>query len=441
MGVSVREKVKGSGEYWCFVRYQGQRWSVNCGSEDDANDTAKDVRKEIRQGTFDIEAARSARVARAKVEEQNEVQSPLAPTLREFFNDRMLSAWEGSLGTSTYKSYEGSFRIHILPALGDASLPDITRHSIKALIADLRKKPVRSSKNPDASGKDESLPAMASEPARAQQKPMRLLSKETIRNILAALRSALSEAVEDGLIGSNPAVRLGKFYKECQNFHEEIDPFTAEEVSKLLLTTREVFGFEDYVIMLTLFHCGPRAGEVAGLAWPDLDARNRVLVIRRQRTRYAEKRKTKTSKKRSVDVSTVLLAELQALRKKRQAEYLERGKNEIPETMFLTHGVLLKDEKRTEGSPLDMGNWYKRVFWKACDKAGIRRRRLHDTRHTFASLLLGNGESLKYVSAQLGHASIRMTADVYGHLEIGANRAAMDRLPTLQSGQVRNASA
>jgi integrase len=247
--------------------------------------------------------------------------------------------------------------------------------------------------------------------------------------------------VEDGLIGSNPAVRLGKFYKECQNFHEEIDPFTAEEVSKLLLTTREVFGFEDYVIMLTLFHCGPRAGEVAGLAWPDLDARNRVLVIRRQRTRYAEKRKTKTSKKRSVDVSTVLLAELQALRKKRQAEYLERGKNEIPETMFLTHGVLLKDEKRTEGSPLDMGNWYKRVFWKACDKAGIRRRRLHDTRHTFASLLLGNGESLKYVSAQLGHASIRMTADVYGHLEIGANRAAMDRLPTLQSGQVRNASA
>jgi integrase len=248
--------------------------------------------------------------------------------------------------------------------------------------------------------------------------------------------------VEDGLIESNPAVRLGKFYKESQNFHEEIDPFTAEEVSKLLLTTREAFGFEDYVILLTLFHCGPRAGEVAGLSWPDLDARNRVLVIRRQRTRYGgEKKKTKTSKKRSVDVSTVLLAELQALKKQRQGAYLERGKNEIPETMFLTHGVLLKDEKRTEGSPLDMGNWYKRVFWKACDKAGIRRRRLHDTRHTFASLLLGNGESLKYVSAQLGHASIRMTADVYGHLEVGANRAAMDKLPSLETRHPSAATA
>ena len=69
--------------------------------------------------------------------------------------------------------------------------------------------------------------------------------------------------------------------------------------------------------------------------------------------------------------------------------------------------------------------------WKACDKAKIRRRRVHDTRHTFASLLLSNGESLKYVSTQLGHKTIRMTADVYGHLEIGSNRAAVDRLPSL----------
>jgi len=81
---------------------------------------------------------------------------------------------------------------------------------------------------------------------------------------------------------------------------------------------------------------------------------------------------------------------------------------------------------------VDMDNFRNRVFWKACDKAKIRRRRLHDTRHSFASLLLSNGEPLKYVSAQLGHASIRMTADVYGHLEIGSNRAAVDRLPTLQ---------
>jgi integrase len=125
------------------------------------------------------------------------------------------------------------------------------------------------------------------------------------------------------------------------------------------------------------------------------------------------------------------------LKKLRQADYLERGKNEIPDSIFLGPGQILWAEGepvgRAEGQPLDMNNWRNRVYWKACDKAGIRRRRLHDTRHTFASLLLSNGESLKYVSTQLGHASIRMTADVYGHLEVGANRAAMDRLPTLAS--------
>ena len=58
-----------------------------------------------------------------------------------------------------------------------------------------------------------------------------------------------------------------------------------------------------------------------------------------------------------------------------------------------------------------MDNFRNRVFWKACEKANIRRRRVHDTRHTVASLLLSNGEPLKYVSAQLGYSSIRMTAD------------------------------
>ncbi len=62
----------------------------------------------------------------------------------------------------------------------------------------------------------------------------------------------------------------------------------------------------------------------------------------------------------------------------------------------------------------------------------MRRIRFHDLRHTFASLLLQNGESLVYVKDQLGHSSIKMTVDVYGHLVPGANRAAMDRLPTVE---------
>ena len=144
-------------------------------------------------------------------------------------------------------------------------------------------------------------------------------------------------------------------------------------------------------------------------------------------------------------MSSVLAAELQTLKKQRQGAYLAKGKNEIPESIFLGPGQILWEEGkpvgREEGKPLDMNNWRNRVYWKACDKAGIRRRRLHDTRHTFASLLLGNGESLKYVSTQLGHASIRLTTDVYGHLEVGANRAAMDKLPTTANAPSKTATA
>ena len=62
------------------------------------------------------------------------------------------------------------------------------------------------------------------------------------------------------------------------------------------------------------------------------------------------------------------------------------------------------------------------------EKAALRQIRIHDLRQTFASLLLQRGESVAYVKEQLGHASIQITVDTYGHLIPGANRGAVDRL-------------
>ena len=421
MGVSVRQK---SGRWFIFIRHNGERAAKQYKNEEEANIVASAVRNKIALGEFDIAALKDSR--------RKEQEKVAALTLREFYEKTVLPLWEGSLSRATYLSYEGSFRVHVLPVLGELTLPEVSRDRIKSFIAALRKKKVAPRATQTQAG--EAKP----------EREARLLSKETIRNIVAAVRSALSEAVESNLIPANPCTRVGKFYKEAQDYHEEIDPFTAEEVSTLLSSARQHFGVDSYVMLLTLFHTGLRAGEAAGLQWSDLDVRNKVLLVRRQFSR-GNHGKTKTRKKRSVDVSTVLLAELQALKKQRQADYLSRGKNEIPDSIFLGPGQIIwedgKPVSREEGKPLDMNNWRNRVYWKACDKAKVRRRRLHDTRHTFASLLLGNGESLKYVSAQLGHASIRMTADVYGHLEVGANRAAMDRLPTLHTAQGNVATA
>ncbi len=80
------------------------------------------------------------------------------------------------------------------------------------------------------------------------------------------------------------------------------------------------------------------------------------------------------------------------------------------------------------GGPRDGDNLRRRVFYRLLEIADVPRFRFHDIRHTLASLLLQQGESLHYVKEQLGHASIQTTVDVYGHLVPGSNRNAVNRL-------------
>jgi Phage integrase family len=74
-------------------------------------------------------------------------------------------------------------------------------------------------------------------------------------------------------------------------------------------------------------------------------------------------------------------------------------------------------------------------FLPVLAKAGIRRIRLHDLRHTFGSLLIQNGASIVYVKEQMGHSSIQVTVDTYGHLIPGANVNWVDRLDSETSPQ------
>lgn len=89
-----------------------------------------------------------------------------------------------------------------------------------------------------------------------------------------------------------------------------------------------------------------------------------------------------------------------------------------------------------EGGPLEQHNFRNRVFWPLLAKGGLRRIRFHDLRHTFASLLLQQGESPQYVKEQMGHSSIQVTVDTYGHFIPGANKQAVDRLDSLDSTAV-----
>jgi len=75
-----------------------------------------------------------------------------------------------------------------------------------------------------------------------------------------------------------------------------------------------------------------------------------------------------------------------------------------------------------------MNNFSERVFKPLLKAAGLRTIRFHDLRHTFGSLLIQTGASLAYVRDQMGHSSIQVTVDIYGHLVPGANISFVDQL-------------
>jgi len=174
---------------------------------------------------------------------------------------------------------------------------------------------------------------------------------------------------------------------------------------------------EHYPLILLLARTGVRIGEALALKREDLDFPQRLLWVRRTWGRR-EIGTPKTGKARRVDMSQQLERVLQAHLTLRDAEAVVAGRDS--EWLFPT-----LDGRDKPMPPLE---FYKAVWWPLLRRSALRYRKPHALRHTYASLLIQNGESLAYVRDQLGHSSIRMTVDTYGHLVPGANRQAVDRL-------------
>lgn len=87
------------------------------------------------------------------------------------------------------------------------------------------------------------------------------------------------------------------------------------------------------------------------------------------------------------------------------------------------------------GTVVDANTLVSRYFLPALEKAGLRKIRFHDLRHTFGSLLIQDGASLTYVKEQMGHSSIQITVDTYGHLIPGADITWVDRLDSKTTPQ------
>ena len=90
-----------------------------------------------------------------------------------------------------------------------------------------------------------------------------------------------------------------------------------------------------------------------------------------------------------------------------------------------------------EGTPENAANLLYRRFFPALRRAGLPRMRFHNLRHTYASLLIAQGEHPKYIQSQLGHSSINVTMDIYGHLMETVNHEAAGKLGKVVQGEKR----
>ncbi|MCX5852955.1 MAG: tyrosine-type recombinase/integrase [Deltaproteobacteria bacterium] len=233
----------------------------------------------------------------------------------------------------------------------------------------------------------------------------------TISHMKIVLSGVLSHAVDDEVIPANPAHRLGKLIKS-KSPQLDVEPLTRKELSILLKTFKKRFPHY-YPLVLTLARTGMRLGEALALQWGDVDFNGRFIAIQRNMVR-GEIGTPKSGKSRRVDMSRQLTETLFNMKQSRKVERLENR-----EDWIFTSSV---------GTPMDGDCFRSRVFSLALTKAKLRKIRIHDLRHSYASALIQAGESLAYVRNQLGHHSIKVTVDIYGHLAPEGNKEAVDRL-------------
>jgi integrase len=172
-------------------------------------------------------------------------------------------------------------------------------------------------------------------------------------------------------------------------------------------------------------HCGLRQGEILGLRWSDIDLEATTLQIRRTlseaRTGYRFE-PPKNNKGRNIRLTTQAV---EALREHlaRQLEMIE-----IKGDLYQDQGLVVSSQV---GTPMNGKNLTSRYFKPLLQMAGLPNIRFHDLRHTFATLMLQNGEHPKVVQEMLGHATIAITMDTYSHVLPNMQRDAVSRLGAL----------
>jgi len=341
---------------------------------------------------------REAEAARAKLVTEINTGSYVVPgrtTFEEWVRTSWLPMTEPRVKPTTFHSYKRNLELHVVPVLGRKRLQQLTAPVLTGLYARL---------------------AQDSEDGKG-------LSAKTISYIHSTLHKVLSDAVDAGLLVKNVAA-TAKPPRPNRRATGGIQAWDPDELAGFLHAVR---GTRLAAIWRLSAMTGMRRGEVLGLRWCDVDLDRARLSVRQALVAVGYEVVHSTPKSHSarvIDLNAETVNQLRAHRRRQDEERVEWGAD------YQDRDLVVAKEN---GEPIHP-HTFSQSFERIVEKAGLPRIRLHDVRHTHATLALKAGVPVKVISERLGHESPAFTLKQYAHVIPGMQAEAAAQVAAMIDG-------
>lgn len=355
-------------------------------------------RKQKWHGGF--KTRREAELALAEIVrslDSNTYISPQRLTLAEFVRDEWLPTIGTQVKESTWDSYRRNLDNHVLPAIGATPLQQVSTGHLNSLYRSLLGQGRRN-------------------------RPGGGLSAKTVRNIHGTVSKVLTDAADRGLVSRNIAT-TARPPRPRKTAAKQIQFWTPEELSTFLEFVRED-GL--YALWHLAAMTGMRRGELLGLRWSDVDLDAKRISARQALVSVAYELHVTTPKSHDARVIDLDPGTVGVLRRHQDAQREKRpGDGGRDSTMLFG---------KADGSTIHP-DVISQMFEKAVKRSGVRRIRLHDLRHTHATIGLRAGVPVKVMSERLGHATPAFTLQQYAHVIPGMQAEAAEAIARLVANE------